>query len=372
MKFTSTAGALSSALDAAALALNDKVVISALAMARISARGDHASFTVDSLDRRITAKAEVTVIEPGAASARCDALAGIAGGLPPEREVKIESHDDGVIVRAGRSRFLIAGLPLDTLPQSGELSAAAASFALDADDLRRMLEVCQHAISDEETRYYLNGVFLHTTGKVLRGVATDGHRLAWLDLPLPAEADGMPGVIVPGKIVAILIKLLKRKPPIETISLRTSEKLIELSFPSLSLTAKLIDGTFPDYIRIIPKASNNTVTVAVDELRHALARVEALFDPKSKRGMRTVGLSWSNGALHVSLTSENETDDVIDNAKIGGAGRFAARISYLFDAIEAFNGKEITLDTNGPKSPAVRITDPNDTAPFAIVMPVRF
>jgi DNA polymerase III subunit beta len=370
MKFESTAGALSSALDAAALALDDKIIIPALSMARISAQDGHASFAVDSLDRRIMAKAEVAVIEPGEASARCDALAGIVGGLPPDREVKIESHDDGVIVRAGRSRFSIAGLPLDTLPQSGELSDAAASFALDVDDLHRMLEVCQHAISTEETRYYLNGVFLHTTGKALRGVATDGHRLAWLDLPLP-EADGIGGVIIPGKVVTILIKLLKRKPPIEVVSLRVSDRLIEVSFPGLTLTAKLIDGTFPDYVRIVPPASESTATVSTIDLHHALARVETLFDPKSKRGMRTVGLSWSNGALHVSLTSDAGTDDVID-AKTVGIRRFAARVSYLFDAIEAFNGKEITLDTNGPKSPAVRITDPNDTAPFAIVMPVTW
>jgi DNA polymerase III subunit beta len=371
MKFESTAGALATALSAAELALDDRIIIPALSMVRISAQDDHATFTVDSLDRRITAKAEVTTIEAGEASARCDALAGIIGGLPPEREVKIESHDDGVIVRAGRSRFSIAGLPLDMLPQSGGLTDAVGRFELHADDLRRLLEVCQHAISTEETRYYLNGIFLHTTGEALRGVATDGHRLAWLDLPLP-EADGIPGVIIPGQVVTALIKLLKRKPPVEVVSLRVSDRLVEISFPSLTLTAKLIDGTFPDYIRIIPKASNNTVTVAVDELRHALVRIEALFDPKSKRGMRTVGLSWSNGALHVSLTSENETDDVIDNAKIDGAGRFAARVSYLFDVIEAFNGKEITLDTNGPKSPAIRITDPNDAAPFAIVMPVTW
>jgi DNA polymerase-3 subunit beta len=217
----------------------------------------------------------------------------------------------------------------------------------------------------------LNGVFLHTAGKALRGVATDGHRLAWLDLPLPAEADGAPGVIIPSKVVAILIKLLKRKPPIEAASLRVSDRLIEVSLPNLMLTAKLIDGTFPDYVRIVPQASDNTVTVGTDALGLALARIEALFDPKSKRGMRTVGLHWSNGALHVALTSSDETDDVID-AKTTGTGRFAARLSYLTDVLEGFNSKEVTFDTNGPKSPAIRVTDSNDTAAFAIVMPITW
>jgi DNA polymerase III subunit beta len=371
MKIEATAGALAAALSSAELALDDRVVIAALSMARIIAQDNHVIFVVDSLDRRIAAKAEATIIEPGEASARCSALVGIVGGLPPDREVKIESHDDGVIVRARRSRFSIAGLPLDSLPQSGELTDAAAAFELDVDDLRRMLEVCQHAISTEETRYYLNGVFLHTAGKALRGVATDGHRLAWLDLPLPAEADGAPGVIIPSKVVAILIKLLKRKPPIEAASLRVSDRLIEVSLPNLMLTAKLIDGTFPDYVRIVPQASDNTVTVGTDALGLALARIEALFDPKSKRGMRTVGLHWSNGALHVALTSSDETDDVID-AKTTGTGRFAARLSYLTDVLEGFNSKEVTFDTNGPKSPAIRVTDSNDTAAFAIVMPITW
>jgi DNA polymerase III subunit beta len=371
VKLESTAGALAAALSAGALVLDDKIIIQALAMVRIQAQSGQVIFTVDSLDRRITAKAEATTTEPGEASARCTALAGIIGGLAAEREVRIESSGDGVIVRAGRSRFSIAGLPLDMLPQSAALAAAAVSFELVGDDLRRMLEVCEHAISDEETRYYMNGVFLHATGDGLRGVATDGHRLAWLDLPLP-DADGMPGVIIPDKVVTTLIKLLKRKPPIETVSLRCSDKLVEFSFPGLTLTAKLIEGTFPDYPRIVPQPSNISVTVGTEDLRRSLARIEALFDPKSNPRMRTVGLAWSDGALHVALTGESETDDVIDEVKISGAGRFAARISYLTDVLEAFGGKQITFDTDGPISPAIRVSDPNNAAAFAVVMPVRW
>src|SRR5262249_42652343 len=209
---------------------------------------------------------------------------------------------DGVVVRAGKSRLAIAGLPIDMLPESGGLVDFITSFDLDTNQLRRMLEVCEHAISTEETRYYLNGLYLHTTDKTLRGVATDGHRLAWLDLPMPAGSDAMPDIIVPAKIVAILLKLLKRKPAPETVLLRLSDRLVEILLPNLSLTAKLIDGTFPDYLRIIPPASGNTVIVDTDNLRQALVRIEALFDQKMKHGIRTVGLSWSDGALHVSMT----------------------------------------------------------------------
>ena len=370
MKFEATAGDLSIALDAAALALDDKIVVAALSMARVTV-GDDVTFVVDSLDRRISVSAAATVIEPGETSARCTALVGVLGGLDPKRTVTVESDGNGIIVRAGRSRFAIAGLPLDILPQSTGLVGAATKFDLDAAQLRKMFETCQHAISTEETRYYLNGLYLHTVDKGLRGVAADGHRLAWLDLPMPAGADEMPGVIVPAKIVAILIKLLKRKPASETVSLRLTDKLVELALPNLTFTAKLIDATFPDYSRIVPPASANTITVDTDNLRQALARIDALFDEKSKRGMRTVGLSWSDGALHVSMTSTDATDDVIEDAVIAGNGRFAARISYLTDALEAFRSKRITLDTNGPTSPGIRITDPDDAATFAIVMPVR-
>src|SRR5262249_3101663 len=154
-------------------------------------------------------------------------------------------------------------------------------FDLNADQLRRLLELCEHAISTEETRYYLNGLYLHITDDSLRGVATDGHRLAWLDLPLPPGGGEMVFGFIPARNVAILIKLLKRKPVPDTVSLRLTDKLFEVLLPNLTLTAKLIDGTFPDYVRIIPPASGNTVTVAADELREALVRIEALFDEKS-------------------------------------------------------------------------------------------
>lgn len=374
MKFEATAGVLSTALDAAALALDDRSNVKALSMVRIVAQ-DNVTFIVDSLDRRVRVNVAAIIIEPGEAAARCTALTGILGGLNPDRDVAIETRGDGVTVRSGKSRFAIAGLPIGMLPQSGELIDPAASFDLDVDELQRMIEVCEHAISTEETRYYLNGIYLHTVGTakapMLRAVATDGHRLAQFELPLPASAEGMPGIIIPGKVIAIIAKLLKRKPVPETVSLRLSDKLLEVSLPNLSLTAKLIDGTFPNYGCVVPPASSNAAIVDTDNLRQALARIEALFDEKSKRGMRTVGLSWSNGTLHVSLTSDNETDDIIDDIKTTGDGRFAARISYLTDVLEAFGSKKIMLDTNGPKSPAIRVTDPDDAAPFAVVMPIR-
>jgi len=141
--------------------------------------------------------------------------------------------------------------------------------------------------------------------------------------------------------------------------------------PNLSLTAKLIDATFPDYAASSPRASGNTVTVDTDNLCQALVRLEALFDQKMKHGTRAVGLTWSDGALHVSMTHTDETDDVIDDVDITGNGRFAARISYLTDVLKAFDSKRITLDSNGPVSPTIRITSPDDTAAFAIVMPMR-
>src|SRR5262249_26705808 len=151
--------------------------VAALSMVRIVVRDD-VVFVVDSLDRRIAVNAAASVAEPGEASARCTALAGVLSGLDPNRNVTIETSGDGILVRSGKSRFAIAGLPIDMLPQSGELVDPAASFDLDAEQLRRMLELCAHAISTEETRYYLNGLYLHIADKTLRGVAADGHRLA--------------------------------------------------------------------------------------------------------------------------------------------------------------------------------------------------
>ncbi len=149
------------------------------------------------------------------------------------------------------------------------------SFTLAAADVKRLIDRTQFAISTEETRYYLNGIYLHSAGSAkavtLRGVATDGHRLAQIDLPLPKGATGMPGVIVPRKTVGEVQRLIEDNEAEVLIEL--SQGKIRFTLGNVVLTSKLIDGTFPDYGRVIPQNNDKELIVDKKDFEAAVDRV---------------------------------------------------------------------------------------------------
>jgi DNA polymerase-3 subunit beta len=372
MKLDSTAGTLAAALFSAELALDDRSNIEALKMVRLAVKDDRAEFTVDALDRRVVASVPVSVIEAGEALARCVSLTGVLAKLRPDQTVRLVRNENNVLITAGRSRFKIPGLSLDLLPQSAAPVDAAVEFSLATKDMLHLIEATSYAASNEETRYYLNGIFLHVVGnaetRTLRSVATDGHRFAQIDLPLPAGAGNMPAVIVPSKTVDIVVKLLRRKGVAESVKLRVSSRLFELSLPDLRLASKLIDATFPDYARAIPNNYGASARVDRDELTAAIARVEATINPETK--MRTVAFAWNDGALHVCRNEAGaDVDDVID-AETGGIGKTALQIALAEDALNAFTGKHVVIAVDNPGTP-IHFANPDDPSMFAIVMPVR-
>jgi DNA polymerase III subunit beta len=377
MKFSAPASALHGALVRISLALADKSNVMALRMARLSAAAAGVALTVDALDRVATVTIPADVLQPGEGCARCAAFAGLVAGLNPEAIVELERIDDNISVRCGRSRYIVDGLPVDALPRSATLADdAAPAFPLDRKDFARLISATAYAISDEASRYYLNGIHLHTSGTdaaaVLRATSTDGYRLAQCELSLPAGAENMPAVTVPGSTIDILTKLLRLKPQPETVAIRVTNKLIEFSLGTdLVLASKLIDASFPDTGRVIPKPSDNNVTIERQGLIDALARVEALIDENSKRLCRIAGLAWAeDGALHVQLPHD-VADDLVD-ADTAGVGRASARISYLHEALdETFVGARVTVDTAGADCP-IRITDPDDGASLAVVMTTKW
>src|SRR5205807_2010444 len=184
--------------------------------------------------------------------------------LPEGAQIALESSGDraALAIRAGRSRFTLQTLPESDFPDlsAGEMTH---KFTLKAGELKRLIDKTQFAISTEETRYYLNGIYLHTAGTAksptLRGVATDGHRLAQFELPLPAGASGMPGIIVPRKTVAEVQRLIEDNDAEVTVEL--SQGKIRFTLGETVLTSKLIDGTFPDYARVIPLGNDKELTV---------------------------------------------------------------------------------------------------------------
>jgi DNA polymerase-3 subunit beta len=291
--------------------------------------------------------------------------------LPEGAQVVLESSGDRSIlaIRAGRSRFTLQTLPESDFPDlaPGEMTHA---FKLAASDLKRLIDKTQFAISTEETRYYLNGIYLHPagTGKAasLRAVATDGHRLAQFEMPLPAGAAGMPGIIVPRKTVGEVQRLMDAGEA--EVSVELSQGKIRFSIADAVLTSKLIDGTFPDYVRVIPVANDKELTVDKKEFEQAVDRVSTV---SSERG-RAVKLSLSTGKLVLSVTNpdsgsateELEVEYAAEPLDIG----FNAR--YLLDIAAQLDGEAAVLKLADPGSPTL-IQERDNKGALYVLMPMR-
>jgi DNA polymerase-3 subunit beta len=229
-------------------------------------------------------------------------------------------------IAAGRSVFSLATLPREDFPVMAS-SEYTTNFTAPAPVLRRLFDKAKFAISTEETRYYLNGVYMHIAkgadGPTLRCVATDGHRLAQIDAPLPANAAGMPGVIVPRKTVNELRKLLDDDQA--DIAVSVSETKVRFATPAIQLTSKVIDGTFPDYTRVIPTGNTRRLEVDAAEFAKAVDRVATVSSERS----RAVKLSLDEDRLILSV-----------NAPDSGAAEEELAVAYSDEHLEiGFNAK---------------------------------
>src|SRR6186713_1777864 len=236
------------------------------------------------LDLEVIETIPAEVSPGGATTVPAHMIYDIVRKLPEGSQIVLDSSGDraSLTIRAGRSRFSLQTLPESDFPDlaAGEMTH---KFSMPAKDLKRLIDKTQFAISTEETRYYLNGIYLHVaaSGKTnkLRAVATDGHRLAQVELPLPDGAAGMPGVIVPRKTVAEVQRLLENGDA--EVGIELSQGKIRLTVGNVVLTSKLIDGTFPDYGRVIPANNDKTLEVDKSEFEQAVDRVSTV---SSERG----------------------------------------------------------------------------------------
>ena len=268
----------------------------------LAADGASLEMKATDLDLEVTEATPARVEQGGATTVPAHLLYDIVRKLPEGAEVMLKTDEDGtaMTVISGRSSFRLQCLPQSDFP---ELSAGSFShiFRLDSTALKGLIDKTQFAISTEETRYYLNGIFLHTLetgGKLkLRSVATDGHRLARAEIDAPAGSEGMPGIIIPRKTVSELQKLVDD--PDVAVTTELSDTKIRFTIGSVVLTSKLIDGTFPDYERVIPTGNNKILAVDCRQFRDAVDRVSTISSEKS----RAVKLSLNGDAMTLSAPS---------------------------------------------------------------------
>lgn len=371
MKVSIERAALLKAVGQAQSVVERRNTIPILANVLIEAEGNAVSFRATDLDIEVQDRADAMVERAGSTTVSALTLHEIVRKLPDGALVSLT--EDGasgrLTVQAGRSTFSLATLPKQDFPVMAS-SEYSANFSAPAAVLRRLFDKSKFAISTEETRYYLNGVYMHVAtgedGPVLRCVATDGHRLARIDAPLPEGANGMPGVIVPRKTVGELRKLLDDDEA--QIAVSVSETKVRFATPTITLTSKVIDGTFPDYSRVISTGNTRRMEVDATEFAKAVDRVATVSSERS----RAVKLSLDEDRLVLSV-----------NAPDAGAAEEELAVAYGDDRLEiGFNAKyllEIASQVdrenavflfNSAGDPTL-MREGNDTSAVYVVMPMR-
>jgi DNA polymerase-3 subunit beta len=321
------------------------------------------------LDLQINETVAAAVDQPGATTVSAHTLFDIARKLPEGAQVELSAAEGRMTIVAGRARFSLATLPRDDFPviAEGELPT---QFELPAETLKQIIDKTRFAISTEETRYYLNGIFLHVSDEgsapVLKAAATDGHRLARVTVPRPDGAEGMPDVIVPRKCVGELRKLLDEIDGSVGVSLSATK--IRFDLGQALLTSKLIDGTFPDYSRVIPTGNDKILKIDPRSFEEGVDRVSTIATEKT----RAVKMGLDRDKIVLSVTSpENGTaaEEVPgDYTALPFEIGFNSR--YLLDILGQIEGDMVEVHLADAAAPT--LIRENDKAPaLYVLMPMR-
>jgi DNA polymerase-3 subunit beta len=371
MKVSMERSALLRAMSRAQSVVERRNTIPILANVLIEADGDQVSFRATDLDIEVIDRAPAMVGRAGATTVAAHTLHEIARKLPDG--AMVELNDDGIAgrleVQAGRSHFSLATLPREDFPIMASAEYQT-NFACTAPVLRRLFDKAKFAISTEETRYYLNGVYMHAAsgpdGPVLRCVATDGHRLARIDAPLPPEAEGLPGVIVPRKTVGELRKLLDDDEA--TIAVSVSETKIRFATPEVTLTSKVIDGTFPDYARVIPLSNSKRLEVDAAEFAQAVDRVATVSSERS----RAVKMALEDDRLVLSVNAPDSgaADEELAVAYGDERLEIGFNAKYLLEIAGQVDRENAVFLFNSAGDPTL-MREGNDETAVYVVMPMR-
>lgn len=376
MKLTIERAALLRSLAHVQSVVERRNTIPILANVLLEAKAGTLGLTATDMDLEIVERAPAEIGQEGTTTAPAHTFYDIVRKLPEGSQVRLESNSERsqLLIKCGRSQFTLQTLPGEDFPvmTGGELPT---QFSLPAAELRMLVDRTSFAISTEETRYYLNGIYLHAAeaGKVkfLRAAATDGHRLARVEMALPAGAEGMPGVIVPRKTVIEVRKLVdatEAPVPSEAVQVALSETRVRFGFDDIVLTSKLIDGTFPDYERVIPHDNDKILEVARNDFTEAVDRVSTISTEKS----RAVKLALADGTLTLSASSP-EAGSATEELEVkynAGALEIGFNSRYLLDITKQIEGEGVRFAMSDAASPTV-VQDVADTSALYVLMPMR-
>jgi DNA polymerase-3 subunit beta len=376
MKLTIERAALLKALSHVQSVVERRTTIPILSNVLLRAEGAGSgpgklALSATDMDLEIVERVPGRVERDGRTTAPAHTLYDIVRKLREGAQVELETlgERNEMVLRSGRSTFTLACLPPEDYPvmSAGELPH---HFTLSAAELRSLIDRTRFAISTEETRYYLNGIYLHATKNnevpVIRAVATDGHRLARVEITAPEGAAGMPGIIVPRKTVIELRKLVEEGE--EEVQIALGETKIRCAIGEAALTSKLIDGTFPDYDRVIPANNDKILEVECKEFAEAVDRVSTISTERS----RAVKLAIEQGNLVVSATSP-ENGTALEELEVryqSSPMEIGFNSRYLLDITEQIDGEYAQFKMSDAGSPTI-VCDREDGSALFVLMPMR-
>jgi len=377
MKLTIERAALLKALGHVQSVVERRNTIPILSNVLLTASQTGLAFSATDLDMEIIDETEARVEAAGQITAPAHTLYEIVRKLPEGAEVSLSytGDDPRLAVRAGRYRVNLPVLPAGDFPMMSS-DGLSGRVGVDTTGLMRLIDKTRFAISTEETRYYLTGIYLHTLiedGRaLLRAVATDGHRLALAEMPAPEGVTGLPGVIVPRKTIQEARRLMEDSG--ENLEFQLSAQKIRFDFGGAALTSKVIDGSFPDYTRVIPKENNRVMTVDNALFAQAVDRVATISSEKS----RSVKLGVEAG--RITMTVRNmETGQAVEELEVDYDGEpfeigFNAR--YLMDVSAQIAGETAEFRFADRAAAAtmldpVLVLDPTDAGVQYVLMPLR-
>jgi DNA polymerase-3 subunit beta len=373
MKLTIERAALLRSLSHVQNVVERRTTIPILSNVKLAAEaGGRLALTATDMDLSLVAQEEAEIGRGGTTTVGAHTLFDIVRKLPDGSSVAIEQDGQAgeITLRAGRSTFNLPTLPADEFPAAGE-EQLGVRFSLPAADLAKLIDKTRFAISTEETRYYLNGIHIHATkgggaAAMLRGVATDGHRLARIEAALPKGAEQMPPIIVPRKTVAELRKLLEGDAG--EVGVSVSPTRIQFTLPRAVLVSRLIDGTFPEYERVIPSGNERVALLDSEQFTNAVDRVATISTDKA----RAVKLSLNGGTVTISAVSADagRAIEELDAEYNGEPLEIGFNARYILDMMAEIDGPKVRLEMASAAAPTV-VRDPGDSSTLYVLMPMR-
>jgi DNA polymerase III subunit beta len=335
-----------------------------LANVLLIARADKLTVTGTDLEVELVASAPVSVLQAGDITVPGRKLLEIVRALPEKATVSLVREAERVVVKAGRSRFTLSSLPASEFPVVEEIHGRQA-IRVSREQFRRLIEKTHFSMAQQDVRYYLNGTLLETSGKTLRAVATDGHRLSLAETDLAEPIEGSQQVIVPRKGILELQRILGGDGDIE-LSIGTNH--VRAQIGDIRFTSKLIDGKFPEYGRVIPTKPPFSMSAGRDVLRQALQRTSILSNEKYR------GVRLTFGANQLTIQAHNpeqeEAEDQVEVAYAGDEMEIGFNVTYLLEALAAVDVDTVEVALTDSNSSCL-IRAPGDASVKFVVMPMR-